>query len=133
MVSMMDAVKLNFQGEPTMVTPTLLESVRTLSVTDKLALIEAISQMLQNELQSPPQRTGHAKVEPLPKPDSTSLPAHLRTGKQDIKALIAELLSRPDPTPDKMLRRGIWKGVQFDKEDFRAAEWHPSEKELLGE
>jgi len=116
-----------------MVTSALLESVRTLSIPDKVALIEAVSQMLQSELQNPPRANGHAKVEPLLVQESAPLPAYLTVGNQDMKALIAELLSRPDPTPDQMLPFGIWKGMQFDEEDFRAAEWHPSERELLGE
>ena len=116
-----------------MVAPALLESVRTLSVPDKLALIEAISQMLQDELRSRAHINGRAKAHQSeknlpeqPQPDAWQ-------GNQDIKAMIAELLSRPDPTPEQMLPYGIWEGVQFDEEDFRAAEWHPSDKELLGE
>lgn len=112
---------------------TVLDTVRTLSVTDKLALIEAVSQMLQNELQSPPHLNGHAKGEESVKSVAIPLPAHLATGNQDMKAMIAELLSRPDPTPEQMLPRGLLQGLQFDEEDFRSAEWHPSEKELLGE
>ncbi len=27
---------------------------------------------------------------------------------------------------------GIWKGVIFDEEDFKAAEWHPTEEEMNG-
>jgi|LakMenE01Jun11ns_1017448.scaffolds.fasta_scaffold9648954_1 hypothetical protein len=129
----MYAVTLVDQGEHLMVTPALLESVRTLSIPDKVALIEAVSQMLQRELQNPPRVNGHAKVESLPAREPAPLPAHLHVGNQDMKALIAELLSRPDPTPEQMLPRGLLQGLQFDEEDFRAAEWHPSEKELLGE
>ncbi|MEZ4867425.1 MAG: hypothetical protein R3C14_39230 [Caldilineaceae bacterium] len=115
-----------------MVAPTLLESVRVLPIADKLALIEAISQMLQDELQRRPYSNGHTKVQP---PDTTP-PNQVQPrqgGNQDIKAVIAELLSRPDPTPEQMLPRGLLKGLSIDEEDFLAAEWHPSEKELLGE
>ena len=116
-----------------MVTPALLESVRTLSIPEKVALIEAVSQMLQRELQNPSRANGHAKVDSLPAQDLASLPAHLKVGNQEMNALIAELVSRPDPTPDQMLPRGLLQGLQFDEEDFRTAEWHPSLKELLGE
>lgn len=117
-----------------MVAPALLASIQDLSVADKLALITAISQMLQNELQSQSTINGHAKVEQPESKDSVQLSSgELQTSNQDMKALIAELLSRPDPTPEQMLPRGLLKGMHFDEEDFRAAEWHPSEKELLGE
>lgn len=133
MMCMMYAVTLVDQREHLMVTPALLESVRTLSIPDKVALIQAVSQMLQRELQNPLHINGHAKVDSLPAQEKTPLPAHLKVGNQDMKALVAELLSRPDPTPDQMLPRGLLQGLQFDEEDFRAAEWHPSAKELLGE
>lgn len=77
-----------------MVTPALLESVRTLSIPDKVALIEAVSQMLQRELQNPSRANGHAKVDSLPAQDLASLPAHLKVGNQEMNALIAELVSR---------------------------------------
>jgi hypothetical protein len=53
-----------------------------------------------------------------------------RTQTQDIAALIQELLSRPNPTPDQMLPRGILRGINFTDEDFKAAEWHPTDEEL---
>lgn len=115
-----------------MVEPTLLQSIEELAIGDKLALIEAITQMLQNELQSEGQSrpyTNGASKQSAP----IAKPATVKTGNQDMQALIAELLSRPDPTPEQMLPRGLLKGMIFDEEDFRAAEWHPSEKELLGE
>jgi hypothetical protein len=110
-----------------MISATLLQSVDELSVNDKLALIEAITQMLQHELAangSAQQKNG-ATSEKL-----TVMP----TGQQDMKALIAELFSRPNPPPEKMLPYGLFKGaLAFNEEDFRMAEWHPTDKDFTGE
>ena len=115
-----------------MVAPTLLQSIQDLSIADKLALIEAITQMLQNELQSElqsrPYRNGASK-QSAPIAESTTG----KTGNQDMQALIAELLSRPDPIPDKMLYLGMFQGrIPVDEELFTLAEWHPSDGELAG-
>lgn len=115
-----------------MVAPTLLQSIQDLSIGDKLALIEAITQMLQNELQgelqSWPYTNGTSKHStPVAEPTVN------KTGNQDMQALIAELLSQPTPTPDKMLYLGMFQGrIPVDEELFALAEWHPSDEELAG-
>ena len=110
-----------------MIPATLLQSIDELSVNDKLSLIEAITHMLQHEL------AVNGNVQPQ-NGATGEKPAVMPTGQQDMKALIAELFSRPNPPPEKMLRRGIFKGrLALDEEDFRRAEWHPSEKDFTGE
>jgi hypothetical protein len=110
-----------------MIPATLLQSVDELSVNDKLSLIEAITQMLQHDL----------AVNSIAKPQNGATDEKLAVmpmGQQDMKALIAELFSRPNPSPEKMLRRGMFKGkLALNEEDFRLAEWHPSEKDFTGE
>jgi len=111
-----------------MVAPTLLQSIQDLSIAAKLALIEAITQMLQNELQSRPYTNGSGK-QSVPSANSSAG----KTDNQNMQALIAELLSRPAPTPDKMLHRGMFQGrIPVDEEFFTLAEWHPSDEELAG-
>lgn len=109
-----------------MVTATLLDTVRTLSVPDKLALIEAISQMLQNEL------FDKAHVNGVAKKLTTSLASpFVKPQSQSIQALLAEAIKRPKPTPDKMIRLGMFQGrIPTDEELFKAAEWHPTDEEL---
>src|SRR5437588_5856604 len=109
-----------------MIPATLLQSVDELSVNDKLSLIEAITHMLQHDLAV----NGSAQ----PQNGATSEKLAVRpTGQQDMKALIAELFSRPNP-PEKMLPYGLFKGaLALDEEDFRMAEWHPSDKDFTGE
>ena len=110
-----------------MIPATLLQSVDELSVADKLSLIKAITQMLQHDLAlngiaKPANGANGEKLTGMP------------VAQQDMQALIAELLSRPNPPPDKMLRRGMFKGrLALNEEDFRLAEWHPSEKDFTGE
>lgn len=58
---------------------------------------------------------------------------YLVQGRRKMAALAAELSARPDPPPEKMLRRGLFQGLVIDEEDFKAAEWHPTDKELTGE
>ncbi|MCE7981977.1 MAG: hypothetical protein DYG89_12345 [Caldilinea sp. CFX5] len=109
-----------------MVTSALLESVCTLSVTDKLALIEAISQMLQSELQNKTHVNGVAKK-------SVTVPelASVKPKSRSIQELLAEAANRPKPTPDKMIRLGMFQGrIPTDEELFKAAEWHPTDEEL---
>ena len=110
-----------------MIPATLLQSIDELSVNDKLSLIEAITQMLQHDLAvngiaTPQNGATGEKLATMP------------TGQQDMKALIAELFSRPNPPPEKMLPYGLFKGaLALDEEDFRIAEWHPSDKDFTGE
>lgn len=111
-----------------MVTPTLLEAVRTLSITDKLALIASISQMLQDELQNKTRVNGTAQKAAIASESSS-----VKTNSQGIQALVTESLSRPKPVPDKMLRLGMFQGrIPTDEDLFKAAEWHPTDEELAG-
>ena len=103
---------------------TLSQSVDELSVNDTLAIIEAITQMLQHEL------TVNGSTQPQNGATDEKLAA-MSTGQQSMKALIAELFSGPTPPPEKMLRRGMFKGrVPVDEELFKLAEWHPTDEEL---
>lgn len=107
---------------------TLLETVQALSIPDKLALIETISQMLQDELRNKTQANGIAKQIP-----STSEPSLVRPMAQDLQALIHEALLRPIPNPDKMLRLGMFQGrIPTEEDRFKAAEWHPTDEEIAG-
>lgn len=109
-----------------MVTTTLLESVRILSVADKLALIEAVSQMLQSELQNKTHVNGVAKKSATPSELAVAKPK-----SRTIQELVTEAANRPKPTPDKMIRLGMFQGrIPSDEELFKAAEWHPTDQEL---
>lgn len=110
------------------VTSTLLETVRALSIPDKLALIETISQMLQDELRNKTQANGIAK-----QTAPTSEPSLVKSKTQDLHVLIQEALLRPIPNPDKMLRLGMFQGrIPTDEDLFKAAEWHPTDEEIAG-
>ncbi|MFN8492904.1 MAG: hypothetical protein U0350_35195 [Caldilineaceae bacterium] len=110
-----------------MIPSTLLQSIDELSITDKLSLIEAITQMLQHELGA----NGAAKQQNgVP----TEKLAPIPPAQQDMQAIVAELLSRPNPPREKMLPYGLFGGtLALDEEDFRLAEWHPTDKDFTGE
>jgi hypothetical protein len=112
-----------------MLPKTLLQSIRALSVEDKLLLIQTIAYMLQKDLAAcaQPPLDDQNSAEPSP------LSAIREDGLQKMRVQIAELLSRPNPTPEQMLPYGLFKGqLALDDEDFRFAEWHPSEEDLSG-
>ena len=119
-----------------MVSTSLLETVQALSVQEKLSLIHSITEMLQNDV-SPNNGTAAQNGSSSNQPRA---PKELNTNKegytleqQKIRAKIQELLDRPNPTPEQMLPGGIWKGkVEFTEEDFKAAEWRPTDEELEG-
>jgi hypothetical protein len=96
----------------------LLQQVRQLSDSEKLALIESTANMLQKS-----RSIDHVS-------DDDNLVARLAGQRQKIAETIRELMERPDPTPGQMMRRGIFKDVTIDESDFKAAEWHPSDDEL---
>lgn len=107
-----------------MIPSTLLQSIDELSINDKLSLIEAITQMLQHQLGA----NGATKQQ---NGVTTEKLAPIPTAKQDMQAIVAELLSRPSPPREKMLRRGMFQGrVPVDEELFKLAEWHPTDEEL---
>ncbi len=123
----------------------MIPQIRQLSNREKLALIEVTAQMLQKE-----QTTQETAM--LPARDRAAEPSATQSvdednaadlsfeewkerqfeqGRHKMAALIAELLSRPDPPREKMLTYGLFKGrLNFDEEDFKAAEWNPSDEEL---
>lgn len=122
----------------------ILESVEQLSDGEKLAVIEAISRMMQRSLFAPSPSVAGRKAKAKPKRIRTSLiddpqPAQVSVEKivpekdDPLTALLVELKNRPDPTPEQMLTRGLFKGLVINEEDFRAAEWHPTDEELAGE
>lgn len=113
-----------------MISETLLKSVRTLSISDKLLLIQTLAYMLRQELADNEQSANEHQNGA--KPDR--LAQIMQNAQNDASLIVTELLSRPNPTPEQMLPRGLFKGqLQLDDEDFRMAEWHPSEEELVGE
>ncbi len=110
-----------------MIPATLLQLIDELSVNDKLSLIAAITQMLQHDL------AANGSAQPQNGATGEQL-AIMPAAQQDMQALIAELFSRPNPPPEKMLPYGLFKGaLALDEEDFRRAEWHPSDKDFPGE
>ncbi|MCX6047559.1 MAG: hypothetical protein NT075_20870 [Chloroflexi bacterium] len=85
-----------------MIPADLLASIHDLPINDKLSLIEAITQMLHQEL-------AHDEEFPL-----------IENRQQAMKALITELLNRPNPAPEKVLQRGMFKGrVPVDEALFK--------------
>lgn len=91
----------------------LLQQVRRLSDSEKLALIESTVHMLQKKTFA----------------DDNSV-VNLTEQRQRMADIVGKLFSRPDPIPGQMMSRGIFKGVTIDESDFKAAEWHPSDDEL---
>jgi hypothetical protein len=104
----------------------VLQQVRKLSDNEKLALIESTVHMLQ-ESQSATSASGEPVV-----PDLTDTKDQLiEQGQRKMAVIVHELLSRPNPTPEQMLTYGLFKGrLKLDEEDFKAAEWRPSQEEL---
>ncbi len=119
-----------------MVSASLLETVQALSVQEKLSLIHSITEMLQKDV-SPsagaPSRNGSSFSQPRGMQDSSDVAEGYTPAQQEIRAQIQELFNRPNPTPEQMLPRGIWRGkAEFTDEDFKMAEWHPTDEELEG-
>jgi hypothetical protein len=112
-----------------MISVDLLCTVRQLSVKDKLLLIQFVSSLLSEDLPT--------KQDNSERQNGSSAQNHWQTlddVDDNMALVIAKLLSRPNPTPEQMLPRGLFKGqLNLSEEDFRIAEWHPSDKELLGE
>jgi hypothetical protein len=104
----------------------VLQQVRTLSDKEKLALIESTAQMLQ-ESRSAESSAGRSVAT-----DSTAIKEDLfKQGRYNMAAIIEELMNRPNPTPEQMLTYGLFgRRLKLNKEDFKAAEWHPSDEEL---
>lgn len=97
----------------------LLQHVRRLSDSEKLALIQSTAHMLQQS---------HFTDDSLIGEDSSVV--NLTEQSHHMVEIIEKLMSRPDPVPGQMMKRGIFKGVTIDESDFKAAEWHPHDDEL---
>jgi hypothetical protein len=96
----------------------VLQQVRQLSDSEKLALIESTANMLQKS------RSADNVV------DENNLAGYLTQQRHKLVEIINELMDRPDPIPAQMMRRGIFKDAIVNEPDFKAAEWHPSDDEL---
>ena len=104
----------------------IIQSVRELPVHEKLALIEATTHMVREAVveynvdqHEQTEQTLDQRIKKL-------------TTESDLKAIVADLLSRPNPPPEKMLRFGMLADQipDLDLEDFKIAEWHPTDEEL---
>lgn len=103
----------------------ILKSVQALPVREKLALIEALSHMVQQEIGDNSGSTDDENVKRTVR--------HF-AGTPSIGKIVDDLLSRPNPPPEKMLQPGMFKGrIPLDDELFRMAEWHPPDEELAGD
>ena len=112
-----------------MVSPQLLQSIRKLSIRDKLSVLHAVTEMLQEEFAVNGQNGSQSDANILAPKQS----APAKHDKQDMAALVAELLNRPNPTPEQMLPYGIGQGqLNLTEDDFKIAEWHPTDEELDG-
>ncbi|RLT35912.1 MAG: hypothetical protein DWI57_15365 [Chloroflexi bacterium] len=117
----------------------VIESVKQLSDGEKLAVIEATARMLRQAANDSSGADAVAEAVLLygveeevetAKKESAQWVGPISDSRPTLAAIIEELMSRPDPTPEQMLKRGLLKGVVYNEEDFRAAEWHPSDEEL---
>ncbi|MCL4834223.1 MAG: hypothetical protein KJZ86_17400 [Caldilineaceae bacterium] len=105
----------------------ILNEVRELSNNDKLALIEATAQMLR-------QAEDKDDVQPVEIVAEVAAPYRVSDGVAKMRELLIELGNRPNPRPEQMLTYGLFKGkLKVTDEDFRAAEWHPTDEEMDGE
>ena len=121
----------------------VVESVEQLSDGEKLAVIEAISQMMQisffatsrsvsgRQAKTNPKRLKRSVTDDI-QPVKASVAAGVAEKNDPLTALLIELKNRPNPPREKMLTRGLFKGLVINEEDFQAAEWHPSDEELTG-
>lgn len=113
----------------------MLETAATLSNDEKFEVVEALVQMLRQELNAD---SGHS-VSEIAAPYiadervQTSLTAEIdfdEASDSNLDALLYAHLHSPDPEPHQMLPYGLFKGANFTEEDFRAAEWHPSAEDI---
>ena len=116
----------------------MLESATILSDEEKFELVEELLQMLRASFQSPQEdQEKESAQDVMPtSPRASALHSkeyYLAQSRRKMAVLAAELSSRPNPKPDQMLPYGLFKGMHFTEEDFRAAEWHPTDAELKGE
>jgi hypothetical protein len=118
----------------------ILHSVRQLSENDKLALIEATAQMLQQALGERSDESVAAvaevaapyQIEKVAVSNSTFEIDFDELSDTDLESVLRAHLYSPNPEPQQMLQRGLLRGMNFDEDDFRAAEWHPSQEDMAG-
>ena len=118
----------------------ILDSVRQLSQNDKLALIDATARMLRQALDDsgdePVEVVAEVaekyRVEEVAVSNSTFEIDFDEFSDTDLETVLRAHLYNPNPEPHQMLPRGLLRGMNFDEDDFRAAEWHPSPEELAG-
>jgi len=115
----------------------LLAQIETLSDADKRTLIEKTRQLLAAGNGSGSAKrvaeTALADAYVVERSAPADDPAADDPYLAALRAKIQADFARPAPTPDKMLKRGLLRGMVFDEEDFRLAEWRPTEEQLRGE
>ena len=114
----------------------LLTQIELLSDTDKRTLIAEAIRMLpaqENGLSAPKVLAEVALADAyiaapiVATPKRQTDEAYLAK----LRAEIEELFAQPNPTTDQMMTYGLFKGrLNLDEEDFKAAEWNPSDEEL---
>ena len=115
----------------------LLDAVQKLSRKEKLELIEAIAQMLQQELDTTVVQSVSETAAPYVTDKLTIMgnAAEIdfdEATDESFDAILHAHLNSPDPEPHQMLPYGLFKGANYAEEDFRAAEWHPSSEDIAG-
>lgn len=113
----------------------IVSEVQTLSLDEKFELVEALVQMLRQELIADSVHTVSEIAAPYIADElvETSLTAEIdfdEASDGDLDALLYAHLHSLDPEPHQMLHYGLFKGANFTEEDFRAAEWHPSVEDI---
>jgi len=115
----------------------LLAQIELLSDADKRILINETIQMLSAEANGSSASKVIAEVAladayVVERPHQTHVnaadDAYLAALRARFEARQAQLPAHPD----LVLKRGILKGMVFNDEDFRLAEWHPTEEQLRG-
>lgn len=113
----------------------IVNEVQTLSRDEKLELVETLVQLLRQELTADSAHSVSEIAAPYIADElvNTSLTAEIdfdKASDSNLDALLYGHLNSPDPEPHQMLPYGLFKGMNFTEEDFRAAEWHPSTEDV---
>lgn len=114
----------------------LLAQIELLSDTDKQTLIAETMRMLppEDNSMSAPKVIAEVALADAYIATSTVVAPKAKTDEAylaKIRAEIEELFARPNPTPDQMMTYGLFKGqLDLDEEDFKIAEWNPTDEEL---
>lgn len=113
----------------------IVNEVQTLSRDEKLELVEALLEMLRQELNDDSTHSVSEVAAPYIADElvRTSLTAEIdfdEASDTNLDALLYAHLNSPDPEPHQMLPYGLFKGINFSEDDFRAAEWHPSTEDV---